>query len=245
MQTGAVPYFSRYRGVRHRRRMLDQTLDAAQTFRQREDLRRRQQLHGILLRVILEREGHHASEILHLISGHGITGIRTKSGICTFATLGCSFRYSAIRRAFWQCRSIRRRSVFVPRSVRKQSNGPGAAPVDLIWNLSFSFHSSSFVQTTPPMTSEWPPRYCVVLCSTLAAPSASGCCRYGEANVLSTTTSMSRSAARSDTAAISIIRNNGLVGVSNQRTFVESRIAASVASISVMSTNENSMPNGS
>ena len=39
----------------------------------------------------------------------------------------------------------------------------------------------------PPMTSECPPRYFVVECMTTSAPSASGCCRYGEAKVLSTT----------------------------------------------------------
>ena len=39
----------------------------------------------------------------------------------------------------------------------------------------------------PPTTSEWPPRYLVVECTTTSAPSASGCCRYGVANVLSTT----------------------------------------------------------
>ena len=42
--------------------------------------------------------------------------------------------------------------------------------------------------TNPPTTSECPPRYFVLECTDESAPSASGCCRYGVANVLSTTT---------------------------------------------------------
>ncbi len=56
--------------------------------------------------------------------------------------------------------------------------------------------------TKPPITSEWPPRYFVVEWTTRSAPSSSGCCRYGVAKVLSTTTSApaacAASAARAD-----------------------------------------------
>ena len=70
--------------------------------------------------------------------------------------------------------------------------------------------------TNPPTTSEWPPRYFVVECTTTSAPSASGCWRYGVANVLSTTTRAPRARARLATAAMSTIVSSGLVGVSIQ-----------------------------
>ena len=39
--------------------------------------------------------------------------------------------------------------------------------------------------TAPPTTSEWPPEYFVVECTTMSAPWASGLIRYGVATVLS------------------------------------------------------------
>ena len=63
----------------------------------------------------------------------------------------------------------------------------------------------SSTATNPPTTSEWPPRYFVVECTTTSAPSSSGCCRYGVANVLSTTTRAPRSCASVATAAMSTI----------------------------------------
>ena len=48
---------------------------------------------------------------------------------------------------------------------------------------------ASSVIATPPTTSLWPPMYFVVECTTICAPSASGCWKYGVANVLSTATS--------------------------------------------------------
>ena len=50
----------------------------------------------------------------------------------------------------------------------------------------------------------------------MSAPSASGCCRYGLANVLSTTTSAPAACARSAIAAMSTILSSGLDGVSSQ-----------------------------
>ena len=52
--------------------------------------------------------------------------------------------------------------------------------------------SRSRVTTAPPTTSEWPPRYFVVECTTKSAPSSSGRWLTGVANVLSTATSASR-----------------------------------------------------
>ena len=61
---------------------------------------------------------------------------------------------------------------------------------------------------------------------TTSAPSASGCWRYGVANVLSTTTRASRACASSATAAMSTIDSVGLVGDSIQTRRVSSRHAA-------------------
>ena len=74
--------------------------------------------------------------------------------------------------------------------------------------------------TAPPTTSEWPPRYLVVLWTTRSAPSSSGCWRYGEANVLSTASIAPCLWASSAMAAMSRICSSGLVGVSIQTSFV-------------------------
>ena len=121
-----------------------------------------------------------------------------------------------------QWRSIRTASVFSPRSTSQQSNGPGTAPSDFWRKASRSESASSFVATKPPTTSEWPPRYFVVECRTTSAPSASGCWRYGVANVLSTTTSAPTACAASAAARMSTRLSNGFVGVSSQTSFVRS-----------------------
>ena len=66
----------------------------------------------------------------------------------------------------------------------------------------------------PPTTSECPPRYFVVEWTTTSAPSVSGCCRYGDANVLSTTSSAPASCAASARARMSAMPSSGFVGVS-------------------------------
>ncbi len=60
--------------------------------------------------------------------------------------------------------------------------------------------------------------YFVVECTTTSAPRASGCCRYGDANVLSTTSSAPDSRAISASALMSATDSSGLVGVSTQTT---------------------------
>ena len=61
--------------------------------------------------------------------------------------------------------------------------------------------------------------YLVVLCTTTSAPSSSGRCRYGEANVLSVTSSAPCAWATSPSARMSMIDSSGLVGVSAQMSF--------------------------
>jgi hypothetical protein len=82
-----------------------------------------------------------------------------------------------MRSALSLCRSIRTASVFAPRSVNQASNGPGTEPVAFWVNVTSWASSSSLVTSAPPTTSECPPTYLVVECSTTSAPSASGACR--------------------------------------------------------------------
>ncbi len=60
--------------------------------------------------------------------------------------------------------------------------------------------------------------YLVVECTTTSAPRASGCCRYGEAKVLSTTRVAPASCAACAIAPMSATASRGLVGVSSQTT---------------------------
>ena len=116
-------------------------------------------------------------------------GARAGPGRAPSDTAGARVRKSTTRAALSQCRSIRTPSVLMPRSTSQASNGPATAPIAFWWNASSRPRSASATTSAPPTTSECPPRYFVVECTTTSAPSASGCCRYGEANVLSTTSS--------------------------------------------------------
>ena len=79
--------------------------------------------------------------------------------------------------AFWQCLSMRTANVLMPRRTRKQSNGPGTAPV-AFWRKAILSATASFeVATKPPTTSLCPLRYLVVECTTISAPWATGCWR--------------------------------------------------------------------
>ena len=88
----------------------------------------------------------------------------------TSVTPGAARSISTTAAALRAWASIRRCSVRSPRCTRKQSNGPGTAPTAFWTNRSCSYQSSSRVITTPPTTSECPPRYFVVECTTKSAP---------------------------------------------------------------------------
>ena len=62
--------------------------------------------------------------------------------------------------------------------------------------------AASLVTIAPPIRSECPPRYFVTLWTTASAPSSSGRCSAGVANVLSTTTRAPASCATAATAAM-------------------------------------------
>ena len=117
-----------------------------------------------------------------------------------------------------------------PRNVSQASNGPATAPMAFWWNVSRSATSRSLTTTAPPTTSEWPPQYFVVECTTMSAPRTSGCWRYGDANVLSTTSSAPASCATTASASMSPMDRSGFVGVSTQISFVSpGRTAARTA----------------
>ena len=139
--------------------------------------------------LVGEQERDHAAEVPHLVRGDGVPGMRRQARIEDALDARVPLEVARrSRRAFAQWRSMRTASVFTPRRTSHASNGPGTAPRDFCRNASRSAIPSSEVATKPPITSEWPPRYFVVECSATSAPSASGCWRYGVANVLSTTT---------------------------------------------------------
>ena len=111
---------------------------------------------------------------------------------------------------FRPCRSIRRCSVRSPRRTRKQSSGPGTAPIAFWRNRSRSATAGPTSTATPTIVSEWPARYFVAEWNTTSAPIVSGRWTAGDANVLSTTISgrrppsATRRATTSATAAMSI-----------------------------------------
>ena len=72
--------------------------------------------------------------------------------------------------------------------------------------------------------------YLVVECSTMSAPSSSGCCSAGEAKVLSTNTFDVRRRGERGDAAMSAMDSSGLVGVSTQISLVFGVTAARTAS---------------
>ena len=133
----------------------------------------------------------------------------------------------------------------MPRWVRKQSNGPGTAPIAFWWKVIASARSRSRTTTAPPTTSLCPPTYLVVECTTMSAPRVSGCWRYGEAKVLSTTSSAPASWATGASASMSPMASSGLVGVSTQTIRVcPGRIAARTASRSETGAGVCSRPQG-
>ena len=84
--------------------------------------------------------------------------------------------------------------------------------------------------------------YFVVECRTRSAPCASGFCRYGLANVLSTTASAFPLCAISESAAMSTTFIVGFDGDSIHTTFVLLRIARRTASSRRMSTGVSATP---
>ncbi len=75
----------------------------------------------------------------------------------------------------------------MPRSVSQAANGSAVAPSSTARAQTARWHSRSAKTATPPITSEWPPRYLVVEWITMSAPCSIGRQSSGEARELSTT----------------------------------------------------------
>jgi hypothetical protein len=86
--------------------------------------------------------------------------------------------------------------------------------------------------------------YFVTLCTTTSAPSSNGCCKAGDANVLSTTTRAPEACASAATASMSTTLSIGFDGVSTQTKRVVGRIASARASASARSQVVSSSPQG-
>ena len=96
--------------------------------------------------------------------------------------------------------------------------------------------------TAPPVTSECPPIYFVVLWTIKSAPRSSGVCRIGVANVLSTTSLAPASCVIRAIALMSRQRSSGLVGDSSQTIFVLPSMSLAKAAGEVSSVNTGVMP---
>ena len=83
----------------------------------------------------------------------------------------------------------------------------------------------------------------MALCTTISAPSVRGCCKAGEAKVLSTQSKQRLALAICAMASISLIFNVGLVGVSSQMSLVLGVMALNTFSGSVVSTKLMVTPN--
>ena len=123
-----------------------------------------------------------------------------------------------------------------PRSARNASSGAGIAPYSERRCTRAAASSSDAVIAAPMSTSLWPEMYFVAECTTTSAPSSSGRCSSGVANVLSTATIAPCACAARAIAAMSATSSAGLVGDSNH-TIAASAHASATAAVSVMSTN--------
>ena len=88
----------------------------------------RDQLDRFLLGAGEERD--HPAEVAHLALRDLVAGMARQPRVEHLLDAWCDSRYSAIRRAFSQWRSMRTARVFSPRSTSHESNGPGTPPSD-------------------------------------------------------------------------------------------------------------------
>src|SRR6202041_2132627 len=107
----------------------------------------------------------------------------------------------------------------------QHSNGDRIAPAAFCRKANLSAWSCVVHTTTPPIPSLWPLRNFVVEWTTMSAPSAIGCWKYGDRNVLSTTNWTFRDRQMWLIAAKSLICIRGFVGVSAYTIRVFLRIA--------------------
>ena len=227
------------RRVRHPRGVLDQALDAAEALGERPDLRARDERDGLLLGLDEERD--HAAEVAHLPGGDLVARVAPRGrGRGRARPRGCASRNSTTARAFSQCAASARRASSARAGRASSRTAPGPRRATSAGSGGARRSSGRSSPAKPPTTSEWPPRYFVVEWTTMSAPSASGCWRYGVAKVLSTTTSAPAACAASAAARMSTMFSSGFVGVSIQTSRVRSSRCAARCDISSGGTNANS-----
>ena len=161
-----------------------------------------------------ELEGHDGAEAGLLTPCDLVPGVRRQAWEVDLATCGCCAsqvrELERIARMHREARVQRaqppqRQEAIEGRAGEPQTVGP---PAELLVQLRRP------AITAPPTTSLWPLMYLVVECTTRSAPSLSGCCQAGDRKVLSTTTSAPAALPSIATAAISVSRSSGLLGVS-------------------------------
>ena len=155
--------------VGHRLRHLDQRLDAAERLGEREQPRARRDRRGVGM-----AEADHPAEPgpAHVLDAAASRAAARRPRRRCARGRPSAGAACAARGARGSSRTGRER--------RRRRSGRTAAARS---------HSASRAITAPPTTSEWPPRYLVVECTTKSAPSSSGRWLAGVANVLSTATS--------------------------------------------------------
>ena len=132
--------FRRHRRMRHRCRMRDQRLDAAQAFGQRHQPDALAHVGGRLERADSNVSIPPKPLICRFASS--CCGCEGSPGYSTCFTFGCACRYSASAWPFTLCCAIRSASVFVPRRISHESNGLRIAPAEFWMNFSHSMSSS-------------------------------------------------------------------------------------------------------
>ena len=146
--------------------------------------------------------------------------------------------------AFADDRSVRKPSVFIPRSISHASNGPGIPPPAVRQSRTEASSAASRDTTAPPSTSECPDSDLVSEYTDASAPKSSGRCSSPVATVLSTTNGAPAAAAADPSAARSATRSSGFVGVSAHSTDGRAASARSTAGMSCRSIGTASAPCG-
>ena len=144
--------------------------------------------------------------------------------------------------AFFYALSTLTSSVFDPLKQIQLSKAESPVPIDFMTKNNLSYNSLSFNIKAPAITSEWPPIYFVKLWQAISAPSNKGFVLTGVEKVLSTTSNTPVPLRAFAIFLISKHLSVGLVGVSNQQTFVYGLICFLNSVISLKSDIVTSIP---
>ena len=196
------------------RAALDQRLDAAEARRAAREAHRLLAAAGA--RPVGELEGQHATcAARHLAQRELVIGVIGQAGVVDVPTTdGCAARRRASSPALATCRATRTCRVRRPRSRSHAASGASTPPIVRRMRTSRWRSEGSRVVITPASTSECPARYFVALCQARSAPSSSGRCRSGVANVESQQRRAPPAVRRRPPSAMSVRVRSGLEGVS-------------------------------